>query len=56
MNYQSLLGAGIIVFSLLAVIGLFVWSVRRIETIQRKKLTSLRQISREFGDGPSEQI
>jgi hypothetical protein len=51
MDQTTILGSGMILgcAALLAII--YVWSVRRIDTIHRKKLHGLRRIREEFGNG-----
>lgn len=49
MNLDLLLGIGVILGSTVLMLVLYAWSVRRIETIHAKKLSSLRTIEREFG-------
>ena len=51
MDIDLVLGTAVTVLAVMAVVVLYVWSCRIIAQIERKKLTSLRQIRKELGHG-----
>jgi hypothetical protein len=51
MDKATVIGLGIVVGALVVNVGLVIWSRRRINTIARKGLRSVRDIAKELGDG-----
>ena len=51
MDFDTLVGTALTVAAVSVIVGLYTWSVRIIERIRRKDLTTLRQIRKELTDG-----
>ncbi len=51
MDFDTTVGVALTGIAVAVIVGLFVWSSRIIDRIGKSKLTSLRQIRREMGNG-----